>query len=165
MKEKIILILENISLLLQIKGESYFKFSSYSNAAEILRNNDYDIELLVKNFELENISGIGKALNEKISDFVLNGKMAYYEKLTSEFPESLLELLKVDGLGPKKVNLIYKELNIKTLDELQSACQSGDIIKLKGFSLATSVNILNSINKILSISNYKDRQIDFANIQ
>jgi DNA polymerase (family X) len=165
MKEQIINILENISLLLQIKGESFFKFSSYSKVAEIFRNNDYDIELLVKNGQLTNISGIGNAINEKISDFVLNGRMQYYEKITSEVPESLIELLKVDGLGPKKVFQLYKELNICTLDDLNLACQSGEVAKLKGFSENLNERILDSIKSIRFVGNYKDRKIDFDKIQ
>ncbi|MBX3044459.1 MAG: hypothetical protein KIT33_11065 [Candidatus Kapabacteria bacterium] len=164
-KHQIIKILENISLLLQIKGESYFKFSAYSNAAEILKGNDFNIEQLVKEQKLSGINGIGDALNKKITDYILNGKMDYYEKLKAEYPESLLDMLKIEGLGPKKVNQIFSELKLSNIVELEKAANSGELIKLKGFSKKIIETVLNSINQIKQYDNYKERKIDFDKIQ
>lgn len=164
MKNKVIEILENIANLLQIKGEPFFKFSSYSKAADLFRNTDYDIEQLVKDGELIKIDGIGKALNEKISDLVLNGEMKYYKKLTTEIPESLLELLKIDGLGPKKVYQLYTEAGINNIYELKVNCLNGKIALLKGFTATSTEKILKSIEELDSLSNYKERRIDFEKI-
>lgn len=165
MKEKIIRILENIALLLQIKGENFFKFSAYSNAAEILRGIDDDIAELVNSGKLSEINGIGKALNEKIGEFVRNGKMTYYENLTLEYPLSLLEFLKIEGLGTKKVKQIFSELKIHTIDELEKVCNSGQLEELKGFSKSGVTKILDSIQIYRNNENYKERKIDFDKIQ
>lgn len=165
MKEKIIQILENITLLLQIKGENFFKFSAYSKAADILRALDDDIVELVKNGRLSEINGIGKALNEKISDYVRNGKMTYYENLIIEYPLSLLELLKIDGLGAKKVQQVFNELNVKSVEELEKVCNSGQLENLKGFSKSGVGKILESIQIYKNNENYKERKIDFDKIQ
>jgi DNA polymerase (family 10) len=165
MKTELISILDNISKLLEINGESFFKFSSYSNAAETLRMGDYDIIQLVKDNQLSEIKGFGKALTEKITDYVTNGKMSYYENLITELPVSLIEILKIDGMGPKKVNQVYSELGIKNIEELRIACIEGKIEELKGFSKKTVANILDSINLFMQFNNYKERGIDFDKIQ
>jgi DNA polymerase (family X) len=165
MKENIIQILENIALLLQIKGENFFKFSAYSKGADILRAIDDDIVELVNNGKLSEINGIGKALNEKISDYVRTGKMTYYENLIADYPLTLLELLKIDGLGAKKVQQIYNELKVKSIEELEKVCNSGQLENLKGFSKTGVGKILVSIQIYRNNENYKERKIDFDKIQ
>ncbi|MDT3739524.1 MAG: helix-hairpin-helix domain-containing protein [Candidatus Kapabacteria bacterium] len=165
MNEQIIKILENISKLLEIKGESFFKFSAYSNAAEILRKGDYNIVELVITGKLSEIKGIGKALTEKITDYVMNGNMLYYELLTAEYPESLIELLKIEGFGPKKVFQVFNELNVKTVTELEDVINSGALAKLKGFTSAGVNKIIDSIDAFKSNDSYKERKIDFDQIQ
>ncbi|MFC2130946.1 DNA polymerase/3'-5' exonuclease PolX [Bacteroidota bacterium] len=143
---ELIKILNNVSILLELKGENPFKSRAYSNAAEIIANEDIDIEQAVKEDRLKDIKGFGKALVSKITDYVKNGKMEYYESLTSEIPESLISLTKLSNLGPKKVRQIWQELGITTMEELEMACKNGTLIKLKGFAEKTVEMILNSID-------------------
>lgn len=165
MKEKIIELLNNIAKLLEIKGDMFFKYNAYVIAADRLKSVEADIENMAKENKLSEIEGIGKALDTKISEFVLTGKMSYYEKLTAEYPESLLELLKIDGLGAKKIKQIYTELGIIDIEGLESSCIKGDVAKLRGFSEVSQTKILDSIQHIRSNPNYKVTNIHFRDIQ
>lgn len=131
--ELIIKILNNISNLLLIKGEIPFKSQAYRTAADIIEVQNLDLENLVKENKLSEIDGFGKALVEKISDFINNGEMAYYKKLTSEIPETLLELLEVDGLGTKRISKLWKELNVKSKADLIKVVDDGTINNIDGF--------------------------------
>ena len=146
-QKKLIEILQNISILLEIKGENPFKSNAYSNAAQVIINQYIDVEKAVKEDTLKNIKGFGKALQSKITEYVETGKMSYYEKLINEIPESILDIVKLPGLGPKKVKVMYNELNITNINELKSACEKNEISSLKGFSSKTEENILNEIKK------------------
>ncbi|MBE2188287.1 MAG: hypothetical protein IAE98_02365 [Candidatus Kapabacteria bacterium] len=165
MKEKIIELLNNIAKLLEIKGDMFFKYNAYVIAADRLKSVEADIENMAKENKLSEIEGIGKALDTKISEFVLTGKMSYYEKLTAEYPESLLELLKIDGLGAKKIKQIYTELGVIDIKGLESSCIKGDVAKLRGFSEVSQTKILDSIQHIRSNPNYKVTNIHFRDIQ
>lgn len=143
--KKLIKILDNIAILLEIKGENPFKAHAYSNAAEIIRENQVDIEKEVQAGTIGNIKGFGEALVKKLTDYVQNGKMSYYEKLTSEIPESLVDITKINSMGPKKTKLVYEQLGVKSIHELEEACLNGSLSKLKGFTDKTIDIILNSI--------------------
>jgi DNA polymerase (family 10) len=94
---------------------------------------------------LEDIPGIGKALAQKITDYVQNGEMEYYNRLTAEVPESVLELTKIGNLGTKRVGHIYRHLGIKNLEELERACNDGTLESMKGFGPRFIEIILNGI--------------------
>jgi len=143
--KELLRLLKNISVLLSIKGENPFKASAYSNAAKIISDQAIDVGREVESGTLGEIKGIGEALQKKISEFVLTGKMSYYEKLIEEIPESLLEITKISFIGPKKAKALYENEGITTLEELQQACESGRIAELKGFSEKSVEMILNSI--------------------
>jgi DNA polymerase (family 10) len=146
--KKIVKILRNISILLQIKGENPFKANAYSNAADIIESLQLDVVELVKNGKLGEIKGFGEALVKKITEFVETGKITFYEKLKSEVPEELVTLTKVPGIGPKKIKVLYEQLGIKTIEDLENACLEGRVAKIKGFSANSQEIILNSIQHI-----------------
>ncbi|MEF8879087.1 MAG: DNA polymerase/3'-5' exonuclease PolX [Candidatus Thermoplasmatota archaeon] len=131
--------------LLDIKGESYFKSRAYRMAAQRIEVLDEDINSMVKEDRLRSIPGIGRALAEKIKEFVLTGELKYFEELKKEIPVALLKLLEVPGLGPKKVSVIYRELDVKDIDGLREACKNGRIRDLEGFGEITERNILRGI--------------------
>lgn len=146
--KKIVKILRNISILLQIKGENPFKANAYSNAADIIESLQLDVVELVKNGKLGEIKGFGEALVKKITEFVETGKITFYEKLKSDVPEELVTLTKVPGIGPKKIKVLYEQLGIKTIEDLENACIEGKVAKIKGFSANSQEIILNSIQHI-----------------
>ncbi|MGA2297475.1 MAG: helix-hairpin-helix domain-containing protein [FCB group bacterium] len=146
--KKLIKILENISIILEIKGENPFKARAYSNAAQKIKNENIDIHEAVRNNNLARIKGFGEALQKKITDYVQNGKMSYYEKLIEEIPESLIELTKIPNIGPKRAKLLYEQLNISNIDELEKACLDGRLTQVKRFTANVQDEILKSIQII-----------------
>lgn len=144
-REDIAEILENIALLLDLKGENVFKTRAYKNGAEIVRSDDADILTLAKENRLSEISGIGKALQQKIHELVTTNKLEYYDDLKSSFPTTLFELFEIQGLGPKKIKALYDKLNIDSVEALKLACQSNEIAALSGFGTKTVEKILQAI--------------------
>ena len=137
-------ILENIAMLLEIKGENPFKSRAYYNAAKAL-SGITNLEELVKEKRLREIKGIGEALSQKIEEYSKTGTMAYYEELTQVVPESLLELMQIPNLGPKKIKVLYDELEITNIGELEYACKENRLIHLTGFGEKTQENVLKGI--------------------
>ena len=139
-------ILNNIAVLLDIKGENPFKSRAYSNAAGIITDNGIDVVEAVRNDNLKDNKGFGDALQKKITEYVDTGKITYYENLIREIPETLVDITKISSIGPKKAKLLYETLSITNLDELETACFDGRLSSLKGFTPKTIEMILNSIN-------------------
>lgn len=137
-------IFENIAMLLEIKGENPFKSRAYYNAAKAL-SGITNLEELVKEKRLREIKGIGEALSQKIEEYSKTGTMAYYEELTQVVPESLLELMQIPNLGPKKIKVLYDELEITNIGELEYACKENRLIHLTGFGEKTQEKVLKGI--------------------
>lgn len=143
--DDVVTLLDNIADLMDIKGEQFFKIRAYRMAAETLREIDEPITKLVNEKRLEELPGIGKAIAKKISTFVSTGSLPYYDELSKEVPPSLLNLLKIQGVGPKKVAVLYKELGITTIEELKKAATQQKLRNLDGFGVITENNILRGI--------------------
>ncbi len=142
-------ILEEIAVLLELKGENTFKSRAYYNAARTVEMlGEDELKKLVDEGKLKDVKGIGSAINEKLVELVSTGSLPYYEELKESVPEGLLEILKVPGLGPRKVRSLYEMLEITTLAELEYACRENRLVKLKGFGKKTQDNILEGIEFI-----------------
>jgi DNA polymerase (family X) len=144
-REDIAEILEEIALLLELKGENFFKTRAYKNGAEIALNAEEDIITLAKEGRLDEVKGFGKALQDKVAELVQTGKMTYYENLRAEFPAGLFELFELSGLGPKKIKALYEQLGVDSVAALKAACESGKVSGLSGFGEKTTQKILESI--------------------
>ena len=144
-KKEVASILEDIGILLELKGENPFKTRAYFNAARTISGLTSDLTDLVENGEIGNIKGIGKALAEKITTLVTTGKLEYYENLKSEFPPTIFELFGIPGLGPKKIKKLFDTLGITSLTELEYACNENRLVDLEGFGAKTQDNILKGI--------------------
>jgi len=138
-------ILYEIADLLDIKGEIFFKTRAYRMAAQKIEVLDEDINDLVKEERLTDIDGIGKAISKKITELVQTGKLEYYEDLKKEIPKGLLDMLRISGLGPRKVSALYKELGIENIEQLKSAIKKEKVRDLEGFGEITEKNILRGI--------------------
>ena len=138
-------ILEEIALLLELKGENPFKIRAYRNGAETVRQFSGDIVKLAKDGELKGIKGIGDALQQKLHELASTGKLEYYESLRAEFPETLFELFKIQGLGPKKIKALYESLGVDSTASLKQAAESGEVASLSGFGKKTAEKILEAI--------------------
>ena len=98
--------------------------------------------------KLSEIEGIGDAISKKIKELMTTGKLEYYETLKASVPPGHLEMLKISGLGPKKIHALYEELGIKTIGELEYACHENRLVDLKGFGKKTQENILAGIERL-----------------
>ncbi len=145
-KSEITSILKEIEQLLELKGENPFKARAYSNAARKITSEAINIEKHVQEGTLGTIDGFGQALQEKLTDFVQNGKMAYYEKLKAEVPAGLREIGKMPGIGPKKARDLYHKHEIMSLEELEDYCKNGKLSQIKGYTAKSEEFILAAIN-------------------
>ena len=136
-KKDVSRILNEIGVLLELRGENHFKIRAYFNGARAIETLQEDIQTLVKENRLQEIKGIGKGLQENIIELINTGGLEYYEELKDSVPEGLFEILKIPGLGPKKVKVLYEELDIKTIGELEYACLENRLLSLKGFGNKT----------------------------
>ncbi|MCF7914738.1 MAG: hypothetical protein K9L66_06215 [Spirochaetaceae bacterium] len=140
---------EDVGNLLEIKGENQFRVRSYLNAARTIGELSQSITEMVKNGEdVTSLPGIGKDLGDKIHEIVETGELSYLNKLTQELPPSLLELLRIEGLGGKKIGKLYHELDITTLDQLEKASDANKIQALEGFGKKTEQKLKNEIEQI-----------------
>ncbi|NBV85046.1 MAG: histidinol-phosphatase, partial [Verrucomicrobia bacterium] len=144
-KDEVIELLETIARLLELKGENVFKIRAYTNTARTLETFSGDFDALVLEKRLGEIGGVGKALEEKISEFATTGRLPYFENLKAEFPETLFDLFELQGLGPKKIKALWESLDITTVEALEAACRDGRVAGLPGFGAKTASNILTSI--------------------
>ncbi|HUB68515.1 MAG TPA: DNA polymerase/3'-5' exonuclease PolX [Candidatus Methylacidiphilales bacterium] len=144
-KSQVADILEEIAVLLELKGENPFKARAYVNGARVLNNYEGDLGKLVAEDRLGELPGIGEALCQKIGELVKTGRLAYYEELRASVPEGLLELLDIPALGPKKIMALHKELGIASVAELEKACREHRVQKLAGFGAKTEEKLLAGI--------------------
>lgn len=141
-KKDIIKALELIATYLEIKGENPFKISAYRKAAQALEN---DARSLNEIEEPSKIKGIGKGTGQVIDDLITAGESSILIELQNEIPASLLHLLKIPGLGGKKIGKLYQALNVTNLESLQTACENGSVKGLEGFGAKTEEKLLKAI--------------------
>lgn len=134
--------------LLEFQGANSFRIRAYRNASRTIEGLSQQISDLLedKSQKLTDLEGIGKDLADKCQVLVETGKLPQLEELQSKIPQSVLAMLRIPGLGPKKAAVIYKELGIATLEELREACQQERVRALKGFGAKTEQTILNGID-------------------
>ena len=146
MREKIVTILNQIALILEIKGENAFKIRAYKNGSEIIENYGDDIIQITKDGKLGELKGIGKALASKIEEIVETGKLSYLDELKLEFPDTFFDLFEISNLGPKKIKKLYENLQIDSIDKLEASCKNNEISKISGFGKKSVEAILESIS-------------------
>jgi DNA polymerase (family 10) len=144
-KDDIITVLENIARLLELKGENPFKVRAYTNAARALETLSEPLETLVGEDRLGTVDGLGKATSEKISTLVRDGRLDYFDRLADEFPPDILSLFELQGLGAKKIKVLWDSLQVHSITKLERACKSGKVAELPGFGEKTAANILQAI--------------------
>jgi DNA polymerase (family 10) len=144
-KSQITDILEEIAVLLELKGENPFKARAYTNAARALDTIEGDIAQLVAENRLGEIAGIGDALQKKITELVTTGRLGYYDELRASVPEGLLALMEIPSLGAKKINALHAKLGIKNVAELESALLAHKVRDLPGFGAKTEEKLLAGI--------------------
>jgi DNA polymerase (family 10) len=138
-------VIDEIGTLLELQGENAFRTNAYHNGARAIEQLGTDVSALVAEGKLVGIPGIGETLREKITTLVKTGALPFYDDLKAKTPPGLLQMLKVQGLGPKKVKALFDHLKVDDLDKLKTACEAGRVGGLKGFGAKTQQKILESI--------------------
>jgi len=137
-----------IANLSEIKGEVIYVTLAYRKAAESLMALARDVNEYWKEGKLREIPGVGKAISEKMDELLRTGKLEFLEKLKKEVPPSLADWLQVPGLGPKKIALIWKTLNITTLAQLEAAAKKGKLRDLPGMGAKSESAILAGLESL-----------------
>src|SRR4051812_42379410 len=139
-------VLTEIGDLLEIKGENPFKIRAYRNAAETVIHEPRRIAELSAPERLA-LAGIGKDINAKIGELLETGAIRYHQDLLQEFPPTVLDLLHLQGVGPKTVALLYRELGVRTLAELEDAAKAGRLRAIKGMGAKKEEQILKALQE------------------
>lgn len=137
-------ILREIADLLEIKNENPFKIRAYRNGADIAANHPHEFARLDEN-GLREIPGIGKDLASRIREIAETGDTAFHRELMAEFPPTMLDLLRLQGVGPKTVATLYRELGVRTLEELERAALDGRIRALRGMGVKKEALIVKAL--------------------
>ena len=146
-KDQVATVLREIGTLLELKGENPFKTRAYVNAARTIESLSEPLAKIVAEKRLGAIKGIGAALEQKITELVETGKLAYYDELKASIPPGLIELLAIPGLGPKKIQALNQKLGVDSVTKLETACRAGQVAQLDGFGEKTQTNLLEGIER------------------
>jgi DNA polymerase (family 10) len=138
-------IFSEIADLLEIKNENPIKIRAYRNAAETIAHATDKLSYCTED-QLRAIGGIGKELAAKIRELAESGEIRYHRDLLEQFPPTILDLLRLQGVGPKTVALLYTQAGISTLDELEAACKDGRLRELKGMGRKKEELILKALS-------------------
>jgi DNA polymerase (family X) len=138
-------LLFDIAEILELQNVQ-FKPRAYRRAAQGIESLPDDIEKLNKENNLREIPGVGESIEEKIKEYLETGKISYLDELRKELPRGLVDLLQIEGIGPKKAMALYNALKITNIEDLAKAAEKGEIRKLKGFSKKSEQNIIEAIN-------------------
>ncbi|MEE9324847.1 MAG: DNA polymerase/3'-5' exonuclease PolX [Dehalococcoidia bacterium] len=151
-------VFSNIADLLEIKGEIRFKIRAYQKVARTIEHLPVELGLLYQEGGVErlgSVPGVGEAISKKIEELLTAGRLEYYEKLKSQFPVGIINLMDVPGVGPKTAYLVSKELGISTVEELEQALKNGRVAQLPRMGEKAVENILRHIQTLRT----KDRRI------
>lgn len=140
--------LEEMADLIEIRGIEAFKARAYRRAAAIVASLSDDIADIAAAGALEQLPGIGRSLAGRIGELIATGTCAYLEELKGSVPEELRELLAIPGVGAKTASALFRELGIRTIEELEHAARAGRIRNLKGMSIRTEQRIQSGIERM-----------------
>jgi DNA polymerase (family 10) len=146
--------LEQLADLLEFRGENPFRLKAYRNGARVIRDLGESVAsiLLDPKRKLTDLDGIGKGVAEKCEVMIQTGHLPQLDEILEEIPRTVLDLLRIPHLGPKKAAALYHELNVTNLEQLKAACEAGEVRKLKGFAEKTEQAILDGL-QIASAAN------------
>ncbi|HLI08487.1 MAG TPA: DNA polymerase/3'-5' exonuclease PolX [Ktedonobacteraceae bacterium] len=146
-KNQIASLLDQIGILMELKeGSSPFEVRAYQNAARTLNGIEGDIAELDREGRLKGMPGIGPTILKRIEEAINTGHIALYDELVAETPPIKLEMTRLPGIGPKKINAIYNQLHVNSLAELKQAAEENKIAPLPGFGKKTQEKILQGID-------------------
>jgi len=139
--------LDEVAAMLEITGSNPFRIRAFFNGARAIEDLSGDLNEMVASGALLEVRGIGKSLFADVKSLLETGTFDEYEKLRAQIPPGVLEMLRISGMGPKKVKAVYDKLGIKSIEELEKAGRNGWLAELPGFGEKTQTNILNAISR------------------
>jgi DNA polymerase (family 10) len=151
-KKEIAAVLDEMGTLLELQGANPFKSRAFHNASRAVEGITGDLAALAKSGDILNIKGIGASIAAIIEDLAVRGKSKEYTELRKGFPDGVLHMLRIQGLGPKKVKILYEKLKLESLDDLEKAAKADRLSSLDGFGAKTQENILAGIQAVRSRS-------------
>jgi DNA polymerase (family 10) len=152
-KDQVASVLSEIGTLLELQGENPFRVNAYHNGARVIQQMEEDLGTVVREGRLTTIPGIGDTLREKITTLVTTGQLPFYDDLKKKVPAGLIEMMRIPGLGPKKVKALHDQLGIDTLDKLKEACEDDRVAGLRGFGGKTQQKILEGLQFLSETGN------------
>ena len=152
-KDEVAAALDEIGTLLELKGENAFRTNAYHNAARAIQQLEGDLKQLIAEKKLGEVRGIGATLLEKITTLVSTGQLPFLNDLRTSIPAGMVEMLRIPGLGPKKIIAMRDALGLDTIEKLKAACESGTVAGLKGFGVKTQQKILEGIAFLGQVGN------------
>ena len=141
-------IFERCADMLQIRGDNIHRVLSYRRAAETIRAVPRDLRVIASEGELIKLKYIGKTIAAKIDEMLETGELDFYERLRAEVPEGLVDIMHINGVGPKKAKLFWKQLDITTVAQLQAAAQADKLAALSGMGKKSQQKILEGIEAL-----------------
>ena len=141
-------IFERCADMLQIRGDNIHRVLSYRRAAETIRAVPRDLRVIASEGELIKLKYIGKTIAAKIDEMLETGELDFYERLRAEVPEGLVDIMHINGVGPKKAKLFWKQLDITTVAQLQAAAQADELAALSGMGAKSQQKILEGIEAL-----------------
>ena len=151
-KKSIVSILDEMGTLLELQGANPFKSRAFHNASRALEGVTDNLQEVVASEKLTEVKGIGTSIAAIIADLVVKGKSKEYTDLRKGFPDGVLAMLRIQGLGPKKVRILFEKEKIRSLDQLEKAAQADRLASLEGFGKKSQENILAGIQALRSRS-------------
>jgi DNA polymerase (family 10) len=152
-KEEVASAIDEIGTLLELKGENSFRCNAYHNASRAILQLEGDLKQLIEEDKLGEVRGIGATLVEKITTLVTNGTLPFLEELRSSIPSGMVDMLRIPGLGPKKIIAMHDLLGVDSIEKLKVACESDKVAELKGFGAKTQKKILEGIAFLGQVGN------------
>lgn len=143
------------AVMIEILEDNAFRARAFYRAAETLEGLEEDICDLAEKRKLYELPAIGKSISYYISEWCQSGTFREYEKLSKDFPSGLFDILRLPGLGPKKVRALYTQLGITSIGELEYACLENRLVSIKGFGAKTQQKILSSIEEFKRIQKFR----------
>lgn len=144
-KKEIAKILYEISVLYELKGENFFKIRAYQMAARALEVSTIEINKETEIEDIKKINGIGSGIASQVKELAETDRLKAYEEIKESIPAGLVEMLKIPGLGPRKIKYLYDTLTVCGPSELEYACHENKLLNLQGFGKKTQDNILHGI--------------------
>ena len=144
-KSQVVAVLEQVAVLLELKGANLFRTRAYQNGSRALASMEDDLLTVVQEGRLTQVKGIGKGISGLVTEAVLEGTWGELAGLYDSVPAGLIEIIGIPGLGPKRARVMYEELGVDSVESLKAACEMGHIAPLAGFGDKSQQKYLDGI--------------------